>query len=152
MRKFSKRKLKEKLGYLVNSETNWSFFSNYWKTKTCFQLTFFLFVCLFIFFIRKKKVKRKWKAVGGWPGDTSLLLLCTAHCSVGPRLRPNNHVRICVWHFCSYRVFFMTVPVFSLLGGTRTSSFLIPFGSGLEVPSQYASNSSFSPWYNLWRR
>ena len=87
-----------------------------------------LFICVFVyFFIRKKKVKRKWKAVGGWPGDTSLLLLCTAHCSVGPRLRPNNHVRICVWHFCSYRVFFfMTVPVFFLIGWNQFQQLFNP--------------------------
>ena len=99
------------------------------------------FICVFFFclFVYKKvKVKRKWKAVGGWPGDTSLLLLCTAHCSVGPRWRPNNHVRICVWHFCSCRVFFMDEPVFfSLMGKTSSSSFLIPFGSGLEAPSMH---------------
>ena len=29
-----------------------------------------------------------------------------------------------------------------------SGSFLIPFESGLEVPSQYASNFSFLPWYN----
>ena len=32
---------------------------------------------------------------------------------------------------------------------TVSGIFSIPFVSGLEVPSYYASNFSFSPWYNL---
>ena len=101
-------------------------FSNYWKKqKPVFSWASF-YLCIWLFVYKKVKVRRKWKAVVGWPGDTSLLLLCTAHCSVGPRLRPNNHVRICVWHFCSYRVFLWLNQFFFFIGWNQFQQLFNP--------------------------